>query len=112
MGLKITQKETDFNEYFQEDINQYYDIANEFLNLTTEGYSKAFEISKKAWVLADRWSCIATNAAKLATMKHVSKTDLYNYCYQKYRQLQYMHEFARILYNKGEQASREKRAGA
>lgn len=112
MPLKITQKEVDFNNYFPEDIKQFYDIANEFINLTPENYIKAFEISKRAWVLSDRWSCIAANASKLAAIKHCSKTDLYNYSYQKYRSLQYMHEFSRVLFNKGEQARREKRLGA
>lgn len=111
MGLLITRKAVDFDECFPEDIEQYYDLANKFINLTSEDYSTAFEISKKAWTLADRWGAISANASKLATIKHCSKTDLYKYCYQKYRQLQYMHEFTRILWNKGEQSSREKRIG-
>ena len=40
MGLKITQKETEFNSYFQEDIDQYYDIANEFLNSKEVNFSE------------------------------------------------------------------------
>ena len=112
MGIKITQRETQFDDCFPEDLDQYYSIANQFANLTTEDFSQAFEISKKAWILSDRWSCIAANASKLAAIKHVSKTDIYNYAYQKYRGMQYIHEFARILYRSGEQASREKRVGA
>jgi hypothetical protein len=111
MALKIERKQVDFDACFQEDMDQYYDIANQFLNLNSEDYGTAFEISKKSWVLSDRWSAIAANASKLAAVQKVSKTDLYNYCYQKYRQLQYMHEFSRILWNKGEQASKEKRIG-
>ena len=112
MGIKITQRETQFDSCFPDDINQYYELANEFANLTTEDYAKAFEISKKGWILADRWSSIASNASKLAALKKTSKTDLYKFCYEKYRQMQYVHEFCRVLWNKGEQASREKRVGA
>ena len=73
---------------------------------------KAFKISEKAWVLSDRWSCISANASKLAAVQHCSKTDIYNYAYQKYRGMQYIHEFTKMLWGRGEQASREKRVGA
>jgi hypothetical protein len=111
MALKIERKQVDFDACFQEDMDQYYDIANSFLNLSSEDHGTAFEISKKAWVLADRWASIAANASKLAALKAVNKTDLKDYCYRKYRQMQYIHEFCRVLWNKGEQASREKRVG-
>jgi len=111
VAIVITRRKVDFDAYFQEDIDQYYDIANEFLNLTTEDFVQAFEISKKAWVLSDRWACIAANAGKLASSNKVNKTELKDYCYRKYRQMQYVHEFCRVLWNKGEQASREKRVG-
>lgn len=111
MALVIEQRETDFDSLFPEDVNQYYDIANRFLNLSTEDHATAFEISKKAWVLSDRWANIAANASKLAAIKHVNKTDIKDYCYRKYRQMQYIHEFSRMLWNKGEQAEKEKRIG-
>ncbi len=53
--MVIERKETDFDSLFPEDVNQYYDIANKFLNLSTEDHLTAFQISKKAWVLSDRW---------------------------------------------------------
>lgn len=112
MGLTIERRKTQFDELFPEDINQYYDIATKFLNLNQEDFGHAFEISKKAWVLSDRWACIAANAGKLALNNKVSKTELKDYCYRKYRQMQYIHEFCRVLWNKGEQSSREKRLGA
>lgn len=111
MALKIDRRQVDFDTCFPEDMDQYYDIANNFLNLSSEDYGTAFEISKKAWVLADRWASIAANASKLAALKSVNKTDLKDYCYRKYRQMQYIHEFCRVLWNKGEQASKEKRLG-
>jgi hypothetical protein len=109
--LAIERKAVDFDGCFPEDIDQYYQIANQFLNLNTEDFATAFEISKKAWVLADRWANISANVGKLALSNKVNKTDLKDYCYRKYRQMQYIHEFSRMLWNKGEQGSKEKRIG-
>ena len=111
MALVIEKRKTDFDSLFPEDLSQYYDMANVYLNLGTEDYATAFEVSKKAWVLADRWANISANAGKLAGMKKVNKTDLKDYCYRKYRQMQYIHEHCRMIWNKGEQAEREKRVG-
>lgn len=111
MAMVIEKRKTDFDCLFPEDVNQYYDIANKFLNLSTEDHLTAFEISKRAWVLSDRWANIASNAGKLALKEKFNKTDLKDYCYRKYRQMQYIHEFTRMLWNKGEQGQREKRVG-
>jgi hypothetical protein len=109
MGLSITRKDVELDKCFKEDSKQFYDLANEFINLTTEDFVRAFEISKKAWVLADRWACIAANASKLVLSSNANKTDLKDYCYRKYRSMQQIHEFTRVLWNKGEQSSKEKR---
>lgn len=100
----IARKEVDFDKCFPEDMDQYYEIATSYLNLTTESFAQAFDISKKAWVLADRWANIAANAGKLATAHGENKTDLKDYCYRKYRQMQYIHEHCRILWRSGEEA--------
>ncbi|AKN32404.1 hypothetical protein Ccar_16670 [Clostridium carboxidivorans P7] len=113
MRLTITRKKVDLDECFPEDIDQYYDLATQYINLTTEDCSHAFKLSQKAWVLADRWAAIAANAGKLAMNKDkkINKTDLKDYCYRKYRQMQYIHEHCRMIWNKGEDAQKEKRVG-
>lgn len=68
------------NASLVEDVNQYYDIANKFLNLSTEDHLTAFEISKKAWVLSDRWANIASNAGKLALKEKGVNHGRNNYC--------------------------------
>jgi hypothetical protein len=100
----IARKEVDFDKCFPEDVDQYYDIATSYLNITTEDFVTAFDISKKAWVLADRWNSIKANASKLATMHGCSKTDLKEYCHGKHRQMQYIHEHCRILWRSGEES--------
>ena len=102
----ITRKEVDIDKCFPDDIDQYYQIATDYLNLQTENPAGAFELSKKAWVLADRWSAIQANAGKLATMNGLSKTELKDYAYQKYRQMQLLHEHCRMVWRSGEDAIR------
>lgn len=98
---------TELDKYFPEDTKQYYDLVEAFVSLTTEDHATAFELSKTAWGLADRWANIASNASKLALMhKDVNKTELKDYCYRKYQLLKYIHEFTRMLWNKGEQGER------
>ncbi len=109
MGYSIKRKKIELDECFPEDVEQYYEIAEQYLNLTTEDFASAFEISKKAWVLSDRWSALASDAGKLATMKKLNKTDIKDYCYRKYKQMSRIHEHTRMIWNKGELAVREKR---
>lgn len=106
----ITRKEVDIDKCFPEDVDQYYSIATDYLNLQTENPAGAFELSKKAWVLADRWSAIQANAGKLATMHGLSKTELKDRSYQIYRQCQLMHEHCRMIYRLGEDAMRGQRS--
>ena len=77
-------------------------MAVKYLNLTSEDYKTAYEITVKSWALAQRWSDISANAGKLASIKEVNKTDLSKWAYQRYRQLQLMHEHARSIWRIGE----------
>jgi hypothetical protein len=100
------RKNVDFDSLFPEDIDQYYEFANSFAMLNSEDYTTAYNLSIKAWVLAERWNDIMAQASKLAILKNVNKTDLKDYCYGKYRQLHLAHEFTRCVYNKGERQTR------
>lgn len=110
MARAIKRHDVDFDKCFPEDMDDYYDIATTYLNIGTEDFVTAFDISKKAWVLADRWANIAANAGKLATMNVVNKTDLKDYCYRKYRQMQYIHEHCRMIYRIGENEVNQRRS--
>ncbi len=100
------RRPVEFDEYFKEDIEQYYNLFQAYLNLKPENYSGAYNIAQYALALADRWNDICVDAGKIATMRHCSKTDLYKYCYAKYRQMQLIYEHARSTWKTGEDANR------
>ncbi|MDP4143202.1 MAG: hypothetical protein Q8936_01790 [Bacillota bacterium] len=106
MGLAITKRDTELDECFPVDADQFYDILQKFMEITPENYLTAFQVSKDALSLADRWSCLMTNAGKLALSNKINKTELKDYCYRKYQTLKYIHEFLRMIWNKGEQGER------
>lgn len=99
-----------YESIFPEDSQQYREISKRYLKLTTEDYRGAYEITQDSWALAQRWSDIASNVAKIAQESGVSKTDLKDWCYQRYRQLQLMHEHARMVWGIGEREARELKA--
>jgi hypothetical protein len=98
-----------YETIFPEDCKQYRDIARRYMNLTTEDYISAFDVAQQSWVLAQRWSDIQSNAAQLAIEQNVRKTDLRDWAYQRYRQLQLMHEHARMIWKAGEDEARQER---
>ena len=91
-----------YEALYPEDSKQYREIAKEYLNLQTEDYSTAYEITQNAWALAQRWSDIQSNVSKTATEKGISKSELRDWAYQRYRQLQLMHEHSRMIWGIGE----------
>jgi hypothetical protein len=92
---------------FPEDSQQYREIAKRYMKQTTEDYKGAYDIMQDSWALAQRWSDIQSNVSKLAVDKGVSKSELRDWCYQRYRQLQLMHESARMIWGMGEREARE-----
>lgn len=109
--MKIDRVVTELDHIFREDLEQYYEVAETYVNLAQEDTITAFELAKKAWVLADRWASLQLNASKLATLK-TNKTDVKEYCYKKYQLLKYIHEHARSIHRLGEEDLKRKRVGA
>ena len=89
-----------FNE-LKEDIIQYKEMLACYEAMQPTDLVEAYEYSKKFLVMADRWSEIAFNASKYSVEMSCSKTDFYNWAYQKYRNLQLLHEFCRFVYRQG-----------
>lgn len=113
MGLKICKRETEFGKLFAEDINLYYDIMERYLKLTPENYVGAYELSKDALVMVDRFSNLSADATKLSlsnVIAKTNKTDIKDFCYRKLKVMHGVYETARMVWNKGEQASRERRS--
>lgn len=109
--MKVDRVETELDTIFQEDLNQYYEVAEAYVNLAPEDIETAFELTKKAWVLADRWASLSVNASKLATMK-VNKTDIKDFCYRKHKMMQSIHEHCRVIYRLGEEDLKRKKVGS
>ena len=92
-----------FEDLLKEDCKQYRELAKRYLQVSTEQVVELFEIKKKAWALAQRWSDIQSNATKYAVENSISKTDFSTWAYQRYRQLQLMHEDSRMMWRMGEE---------
>lgn len=82
----------------KEDIEQYNFLKNNFEALTSEDGETAYQLAVQMIICADRWSEISLNISKYAKELDVSKTNLYNWAYHKYRILMTMHEFCRVVY--------------
>lgn len=83
---------------FTEDLEQYQIIKDNFESLSTEDGQTAYELAKMCMIQSDRWNEIALNATKYGKEYSISKTDLYNWAYHRYRILMTMHEFCRVVY--------------
>ena len=88
-------------EELKEDIKLYKEMMACYEGLQPTDLEEAYEYSKRFLVMADRWSEIAFNASKYCASLECSKTDFYNWAYQKYRNLQLLHEFCRVVWKQG-----------
>ncbi len=115
MALKIDKRETEFSKLFPEDMKLYYSIMERYLALKPENYSGAYELSQDALAMEDRFANLTADAGKLALSNEVSKaskSDIKDFCYRKLKIMEYVHEQARMVWNKGENGERKKRMGA
>lgn len=96
-----------YESIYPEDSRQYRALAKRYMDLKPENYAEAFEVMKLAWAYAQRWSDIASNVEIIATEKGIKKTDLKEWAYQRYRQMQLIHESSRMLWGMGEREAKE-----
>ena len=96
------------NSFFKEDLKQYQFILDNYEGLSSEDGVTAYELAKQCIVQADRWSEISLNASKIGKEINVSKTDLYNWVYHKYRILMTIHEFCRVVSRQCEEQMRNR----
>lgn len=83
---------------FKEDLEQYQMLLDNYEALSQEDGDTAYNLAKMMIIAADRWNEIAFNASKYSKETSISKTDLYNWAYHKYRLLMTLHEFCRVVY--------------
>lgn len=93
---------------FKEDLEQYKFIFDNYESLSPEDGDTAYELAKTALIAADRWNEISFNASKLSKEYDISKTDLYNWAYHKYRVLMTLHEFCRVVYKQCSDNARQR----
>ncbi len=84
-----------------EDIKYYEGLIEDFKNLDSSDFATAYTLSQAALVTADRWNEIMLNSAKYSKEMDVTKSDFTNYCYQKFKMLMKIHDFARVVYRQG-----------
>lgn len=85
-------------EQLKDDIEQYNFLKDNFEALNSEDGETAYQLAVEMIICADRWSEISLNISKYAKELNVSKTNLYNWAYHKYRILMTMHEFSRCVW--------------
>ena len=95
-------------EFFKEDLKNYNEIFDAFQKMYSEDGALAYDLAISALVNADRWNEIMVNASKYARECDCSKTDLYSYCYNKYRILSKIHEFCRVVFRNCNEEARSR----
>ena len=83
---------------FKEDLEQYQMLLDNYEALAPEDGNMAYKLAKMMIICADRWNEIAFSASKYSKEYNVSKTELYQWAYHKYRVLMTLHEFCRVVY--------------
>lgn len=91
---------SDFQDILKEDCREYNKIAKRYLELQQTNSSEAFEIMKASWTLAQRWSELQATARKIKDLNEsdFNLTDFKKYCYERYRQMQLIHESTRVIW--------------
>lgn len=85
----------------KEDIKIYNNLVEEFKTLDSSNFTKAYQLSQEALIVADRWNEIMLNSAKYSKELEYRKSEFTNYCYQKFKMLMKIHDFARVVYRQG-----------
>lgn len=91
---------------FEEDLKQYQMLIDNYESLSSEDGKTAYDLAKMMLSCADRWNEIAFNASKISKENNISKTDLYNWAYHKYRWLMTAHEFCRCVWRQCSESER------
>lgn len=83
---------------FKEDLEQYQMLLDNYEALSPEDSNTAYQLAKMMIICADRWNEISFNASKYSKEYNVTKSDLQQWAYHKYRILMVLHEFCRVVY--------------
>lgn len=91
---------SDFQDVLPDDSKQFREVAERYMRLNPEDGKESFDLMKLSWSLAQRWSEIQATTAKIASFDKVEiqKTDFKTWSYQRYRQMQLIHESCRSIW--------------
>ena len=96
---------SDFQEILPDDCRQYNEVFKRYLELNSENVEEAYSLMKDSLMkdslmLAQRWSEIQATARKIkdASDKDFVVTAFKDWAYQRYRQMQLVHESSRMIW--------------
>ena len=91
---------SDFQEILPGDCKQYNDLFKRWINLALEDADESYSIMKESLVLAQRWSEIQATSRKIHSnsSKDFSVTAFRDWAYQRYRNMQLVHEASRVIW--------------
>ena len=111
MGLAYIDESTKensnyFEELFKKDEDQFLDLKIDYAKLNQENIGKASQIATRALMLADRWSEIAFQMAKMEKLGKALSKDYRKRAGEKYKTLMEIHTHTRVIWGKGEERVR------
>src|SRR3990172_5280106 len=91
---------SDFQNILPGDCKIYNEISKRYMELKTEDGEEAYTLMKESWAIAQRWSELQASTNKISNMdiSNFLKTDFKTWAYQRYRQMQLIHESCRIIW--------------
>ena len=91
---------SDIQQLLPEDCKQFNALAKRYIDLKTEDADEAFKIMKESWAMAQRWSELQASSRKIRDLApgDITLSEIKEFCYARYRQLQLMHESSRCIW--------------
>jgi hypothetical protein len=108
MGLNHVEESmkeniTYFEELFKTDEEQFIDLKLDYAKLNQENIGKASQIATRSLILADRWSEISFQMAKMEKLGKTLSKDYRKRSGEKYKTLMEIHTHARVIWGRGEE---------
>ena len=90
-------------EFYKEDEDQFIELKLQYAILNQENIGMASKIATKALILADRWSEISFQMAKLEKLGRSLSKDYRKRSNEKYKTLMEIHTHTRVIWGRGEE---------
>ena len=99
---------SDFNDLFQEDCKIFNNIASRYIKLECTDRDEAYELMKKSWAMAQRFSELSSCGRKVKDLsgKSVPVTEFKTWCHERYSQMCKVHESCRVIWRSVNEATK------